>query len=105
MANKDFVTANGAWVKDIIGKVENSAKWLESASGEEIVAAINGHLDATLGETSLKAPLLKPATLARCGVKFIPSTDCKGAAVELLNAYIGINPNAAAIPQDGFFLD
>ena len=105
VVKKDFVNANGAWVKEFIGKVENSAKWLETASGEEIVTAINGHLDDTLGETSLKAPLLKPTTLARCGVKFIPSADCKGAAVELLNAYMGINPNAAAIPQDGFFLD
>ena len=103
VANKAFVTANGAWVEAFTNKVTNAATWLQTATGEQIVTAINGHLDTTLGETSLKAPLLQAATLARCGVRFVPSADCKSAAVKLLNEYIGINPNAAAIPQDGFF--
>ena len=103
VAKKDFVTANEAWVKDFTTKVGNAANWLETATGEQIVTAINGHLDETLGETSLKAPLLQTAALARCGVKYIPSADCKTAAVKLLNEYIGINANAAAIPSDEFF--
>ncbi len=103
VVKKDFLASNGDWVKTFTSKVADAATWLETATGEEIVSAINGHLDDTLGETSLKAPLLKTATLARCGVKFIPSADCKGAAVKLLNEYMAINPSAAAIPQDGFF--
>ena len=103
VANKDFMAANGNFIKDFITKVENAADWLKTATGEQIVTAINGHLDETLGETSLKAPMLTAATLARCGVKYIPSADCQSAAVKLLNEYIGINPNAAAIPQDEFF--
>ena len=103
VVKKDFFASNGDWVKTFTNKVADAAVWLETATGEEIVAAINGHLDETLGETSLKAPLLKSATLARCGVKFIPSADCKGAAVKLLNEYMSINSNAAAIPQEEFF--
>ena len=103
VANKAFVTANGGWVETFTNKISNAAIWLKTATGEQIVTAINGHLDETLGETSLKAPLLQAVTLARCGVRFVPSADCKSAAVKLLNEYIGINPNAAAIPQDGFF--
>lgn len=103
VANKDFVKANGNQVKDFINKVTNASEWLKTATGEQIVTAINSHLDETLGETSLKAPLLTAATLARCGVKYIPSADCQSAAVKLLNEYIKINPNAATIPQDGFF--
>ena len=103
VANKHFVTANGGWVETFSEKVANAATWLKTATGEQIVTAINGHLDSTLGETSLKAPMLQAATLARCGVKFVPSADCKSAAVKLLNEYIAINTNAAAIPQDGFF--
>lgn len=103
VANKDFVTANGEWVKTFTSKVAGAAEWLKTATGEQIVTAINGHLDSTLGETSLKAPMLKAETLARCGVKYIPSADCKSAAVKLLTEYSGINSNAAAIPQDSFF--
>ena len=103
VAKKNFVTQNGEWVRTFTGKVAGAAQWLETATGEQIVTAINGHLDETLGETSLKAPMLKAATLARCGVKYIPSADCKGGAVSLLNEYIAINPNAASIPQDAFF--
>ena len=103
VANKHFVTANGGWVETFTEKVANAATWLKTATGEQIVTAINGHLDSMLGETSLKAPMLQAATLARCGVKFVPSADCKSAAVKLLNEYIAINANAAAIPQDGFF--
>lgn len=103
VVNKDFFAANGNFIKDFVTKVANAPQWLKTATGEQIVSAINGHLDETLGETSLKAPMLKPETLARCGVKYIPSADCKAEVVKLLEEYIKINPNAASIPNDEFF--
>ena len=80
-----------------------SMEWLKTATGEQIVSTINGHLDDTLQKSSLQAPLLTAEVIGRCGVRYVPSVDCKAQARKLLESFIAINPQLTALPQDVFF--
>ena len=103
VGKKDFIEQHHSWTGDFTAKVAEGAEWLKTATGEQIVAAINGHLDSTLQATSLKAPMLTAEVLSRCGVRFVEAKECKTAATALLQAFIDINPKATALPEDGFF--
>ncbi|MBQ7948289.1 MAG: hypothetical protein IJ284_00865 [Clostridia bacterium] len=103
VGKKEIVEVHTLWMENFIQNIADGAEWLKTATGEQIVAAVNGHLDSTLGESSLKAPLLKTEVLARCGVRYVAAKDCKEAAISLLQSFVTINPKATAVPKDGFF--
>jgi len=103
MAKRTVVESRGAWTADFVTKVSASAEWLTTATGAEIVAAVSAHLDETLGETSLKAPLLTAEVLARCGVRYVAAKDCKAEGIAFLQALIATAPNSTALPSDNFF--
>ena len=103
VGKRDIVEVHTLWMSKFLEDVKESMEWLVTATGEQIVTAINGHLDSTLQESSLKAPLLTAEVIGRCGVRYVKAADCKDAASALLQAFIGINPNATALAKDNFF--
>ena len=103
MAKKEMTEEYSECTSEFVDEVKNSMEWLKTATGEEIVSAINGHLDDTLQESSLKAPLLTADVIGRCGVRYIAAQDCKPAATALMQSFIATNPNSTKLPQDAFF--
>ena len=103
MAKRGIVESRGAWTADFVAKVSASAEWLTTATGEQIVSAVSAHLDETLGETSLKAPLLTAEVLSRCGVRYVAAKDCKTEAIAFVQNLKSTAPNSTEIPTDNFF--
>ena len=103
VAKKTFIEEHSAWTGEFVESVKSSAEWLKTAAGADIVATVNGHLDDTMQESSLKAPLLTAEVLGRCDVRYVQATDCKTAAVALLQEFVGINPNSTMVPTESFF--
>ncbi|MBE7077846.1 MAG: ABC transporter substrate-binding protein [Clostridiales bacterium] len=103
VAKKSVVESRGEWTEEFVEKVETSIEWLWTASGEQIVTAVNAHMDDKNTVTSLKAPLLTSEVLGRCGIRFTYAKECKNEVNAFLTDLITVNSKAAAIPQDGFF--
>ena len=103
VAKKDFVEKNEKWTKEFTDKVEGAATWLQTASGEQIVAAVSAHMEDKQTATSLKAPLLSTAVLGRCGIYCTYASECKNEVDAFLSAMMAVNGKAAAIPAASFY--
>ena len=103
VAKKAFVEENEKWTKEFVSKVEGAATWLQTASGEDIVAAVSSHMEDPQTATSLKAPLLSSAVLGRCGIYFTYAADCKNEVNAFLTAMMAVNSKAAAMPLADFY--
>ncbi len=102
VAKNSIVEKRAAWVRDFVGKIENSGAWLRAASGESLVAAVSAHME-TGAATSLKAPLLTADAVARCGVYFTYAKAGIDETEGFLAALRAVNPQAAAPPAPKFF--
>lgn len=111
VAKSSLIEDNQAFVQTFVDGVKNSASWLTTATGTEIVSAISSHTfggNASCGgkksyETTLKAPLLKTDTLARCGVYFTQSKDCKLEMQTFLQDVMQVDNNVTKIPNEQFY--
>ena len=103
VGKRDIVESQTAWMSEFVSGVQTSMEWLKTATGEQIVSVINGHLDSNLQESSLKAPLLSTEVIGRCGVRYMAAKDCKTAAIGLLQDFISTNPQSTKIASDNFF--
>ena len=103
VAKKEMTETHSGWTSDFVEEVQASMEWLKTATGEQIVSSVNGHLDNTLQESSLKAPLLTADVIGRCGVRYTTAQDCKAAATALLQGFIAVKADSTLLPQDGFF--
>lgn len=103
VAKKEMTESHSVWTNDFVEDVIDSMEWLKTATGEQVASAINGHLDDTLQESSLKAPLLTTEVIGRCGVRYVPSIECRAQTRTLLESFIAINPQSTALPQEAFF--
>ena len=103
VAKKSLVQDREDWTKTFVSKVEGAATWLQTASGEEIVAAVSAHMEDKATATSLKAPLLSSAVLGRCGIYFTYASACSTEVEGFLNGMLRVNDKAAAIPANEFY--
>lgn len=103
VAKTELVEEKAEWLEGFAEKLAPAAKWLETASGAEIVECVSAHLDDPATATTLKAPLLSAEVTARCSVRFAYAQECKTEVSEFLTQMIAVNAKAAAIPADGFY--
>lgn len=103
VAKNELLAERGEWVQAFVQEMAQAPTWLATASGATIVAAVNAHMDDPDAQTSLKAPMLSPDVIGRCGVYFTYAAAERSAANSLLEALIAVNPNAAAMPSEAFF--
>ena len=103
VAKKALVAEKTEWIKEFVSKVEGASLWLQTASGEDIVAAVSAHMEDKDTATSLKAPLLSSAVLGRCGVYFTYASACSMEVEVFLNGMLAVNDKAAAIPAQAFY--
>lgn len=103
LAKTELVESRGSWLREFAAKVEDSAAWLQTASGSDIVAAVNAHMKDSDMVSSLKAPLLTADVLGRCGVRFAYAADTVEETQAFLRDLITVNPNATSLPTEAFF--
>lgn len=89
-------------VKEFLADVEGSTKWVATASGEDIVAAVSAHMDDPAKETALKAPLLTAEVVARCGVRYASAESCKDKVQSFLEEMKTVSVKTV-VPADDFF--
>lgn len=103
IAKTELVESRGDWLQEFAKKVSESAAWLQTASGNEIVAAVNAHMEDSGRATSLKAPLLTADVLGRCGVRFEYAADIRGEVQAFLSDLITVNAQASKLPNAAFY--
>ncbi len=104
VAKKSLIESDGAWVRSFISSVKNSVAWLETASGAQIVSAVESHLDDLNYATTLKAQILDiEGVKARCGVRFEQSLSCAERASEYLALAKTVNEKLAVLPDGNFY--
>ena len=103
VAKKEMAEGHRLWTSDFVDDVKASMEWLRTATGEQIVSAVNGHLDSDNQVSDLKAPMLTADVIGRCGVRYVPSIDCRTQVYTLLESFISINPQSTVLPQAAFF--
>ena len=94
-----------ARISTVVSAIEQSCAWVETASGEQIVSAVQAHMADEGQQTALKAPLLTAETLSRCGVRFESATAGKTEIQAFIASLQGVNANAVGELADGFFWD
>ena len=102
VAKTSLIEKNTAFIRSFVQSVQASATWLATATGEEIVSAVSSHT-ASGYTTTLKAPLLQPQTLARCGVYFTAANDAKTGIENFLQDVSQIDENITGIPSERFY--
>lgn len=105
VAKKEFVDEFSAWTADFVEKVSAAASWLKVASGDQIVSAVQAHMEDEDAKTSLKANLLSTAVLGRCGIRFTYASSDFAQVNAFLTAMISVNPNATKMPSENFYWD
>ncbi|MBQ8343073.1 MAG: hypothetical protein IJY21_03080 [Clostridia bacterium] len=103
IAKTELVETRGAWLREFTQKVSVSAAWLTTASGNEIVTAVNAHMNDSDMVSSLKAPLLTADVLGRCGVRFAYAADIADQTQAFLGDLITVNAQATKLPTAAFF--
>ena len=104
VAKKSLILQDEAWVRAFIDTVKTSVQWLETASGAQIVSAVESHLEDMNYATSLKAQILDiEGVKARCGVRFEQSLDCAMRASEYLALAKTVNEKLAVLPDGNFY--
>lgn len=91
------------WLNDFTQKLDGAAAWLQDASGEEIVSAVNAHMADKDTQSSLKAALLSQKAIAGCGVRFSYASKSQAEVESFLTQMRSVNENAAAIPAKEFY--
>lgn len=103
LAKTELVETRGAWLETFAQRVIDSAAWLKTASGNEIVSAVSAHMADSGMATSLKAPLLTAEVLNRCGVRFEYAADIQHETQTFLEDLIAVNTQATKQPSTAFF--
>ena len=102
VAKTSLIEEKPTFIKEFVQDVQSSASWLTTATGEEIVSAVSSHTESGY-QTTLKAQLLQPQTLARCGVYFTQAKDAKTEIERFLQDVSAIDENITVIPNNGFY--
>ncbi len=101
VAKKTLLQENKKWVEEFLEKVEDSASWATSASGETLVNAVQAHMEKNAA-TSLNAATLNGEVVARCGVRFEAADVCKAKTETFLQVAKGID-SKTVIPSGSFY--
>lgn len=105
VVKNSLIETDSERVKTVLKQIESSCTWVQTASGEEIVAAVNAHMADSAQTTSLKAPLLSAEVIRRCGIRFEKAKDGKEDINAFLSVVKAVNENAVATASDTFFWD
>ncbi len=102
VAKKSLLEDNTKWVEDFLEKVENSAVWATSQSGETLVNAVQSHMEDSTATTSLTAATLSGEVVIRSGVRFEATSVCKAKTEGFLQIAKSVE-NKTVIPGEDFY--
>lgn len=103
MAKTSLIEERADWIADFTAEVEISAAAVSTLDGEEIVSAVQAHLEDKAYTTTLNAGVLTADVVGRCGVHFSRSETAAQAVKEYLQRIIDVNPAATKTVGDEFF--
>ncbi|MDE6849725.1 MAG: hypothetical protein K2J54_00170, partial [Clostridia bacterium] len=80
--------------------------WLtdENITGQQIASAIDKMTDGDLAHMFNASNLTKPV-IANCGIKFVPSAQCKTEVKSFMQKFNAVSDNAWGTPDDEFFYE
>ncbi len=103
VAKRDFVSENAAWTKKFVADIAAAGAWLETASAQEIYAAVSSHFEDENHKASFAADKLGKETLARCGISFAYSRDCYLRVDEFLEELTVVDSQKAKTVAKAFY--
>lgn len=102
VAKKSLIKNNSLWVENFMEKLAENAAWLETASVEAVLSAVNSHLDEAL-TPSLTDKNLTKEVVAACGVYFKTAAESKTEIDQTIAALAQINGNLTAFSKEFYF--
>ena len=102
VAKKSLVDGKEEWLNAFLEKVEDSAVWATTASGEDIVSAVQSHFEDQNATTSLNATALQAEVVARSGVRFELTSVCKAKTEGFLQIAKTVE-GKTVIPSESFY--
>ncbi len=102
VAKKSVIESRKKDVETFISYLEGSAEYLASVTPATVLALLDDVRTEGL-KPSFSAENLTPEVIANCSVRYTASKLCKQDVVTFLTKLMGIDPQAAALPADGFF--
>ena len=102
VAKKSVLAEKTDWVKEFLEKVEESATWATTASGETLVTAVQSHFEDQSATTSLNASVLNGEVVARSGVRFEWSSVCKAKTEAFLQIAKTVEEKTV-LPSENFY--
>lgn len=102
VAKKSFVEDYGDYVSEFLHDMEKNSAWLDTASADDVVNAVDYHLTEGMTPT-FNANNLNKDVISNCGIRFEYSVDCKDATNEIIQKFISLNADSAKAVSDAFY--
>ncbi|MBO5412480.1 MAG: ABC transporter substrate-binding protein [Clostridia bacterium] len=103
VAKNSLIDERAEWLDSFVQGIVQSVSWLRTADGASIVSAVSAHLEDGYATTNLKAPMLKPEVVERCGVWFSRAKDCSQDVNAFLSVAKEVSSAQATLPATAFF--
>lgn len=106
VAKKSVIESKAGVINEFMNSFATTESWLtdENTTGEQIASAIDKMTDGDLDHTFTAANLTKPV-IANCGIKFVPSAQCKDEVKSFMQKFNAVSNNAWDMPADEFFYE
>ena len=104
LAKRSLLQEKSDWVKSFMEDLRQSTTHLNSGAmdGTTIVETVKSNLEDKAYATTLNAGVLTSDVIARCGVRFTESRDCKQAVIEYLQKISTVDEKVKKV-NDLFF--
>lgn len=100
---KELIANDEEFVKEFLKSVEKAQDWLIEENASDIFQAVKSHLEDQAKAPVFTAEILKTDTLARCGIQFELSKECKEKTLAYLTGLVAVDEKAVKIPSSEFF--
>ena len=102
VAKKSLIESKHSWVEKFIDGLEGTEAWLNTASVETVLSAVNSHLEEGL-TPSLTDKNLTKDVIAGCGVYFKSAAASKAEIDGMMISLGGINSSLTAFSKEFFW--
>lgn len=106
VAKKSVIESKADVIEEFMNSFATTESWLlnENTTGAQIASAIDKMTEGDLDHMFNADNLTKPV-IANCGIKFVPSAQCKDEVKSFMQKFNAVSNNAWDMPADEFFYE